>query len=88
LGELYLPKAARTLRLCILHGENPVTSRRLGSLLANDETAVLTLRTDAAVSARELSGIVDWIRSRRLLQRLAIRMIAAPPDPRPAAVSA
>jgi hypothetical protein len=64
--------------LCILQGESAITSRRLGSLLANADNASLTLRTDVAMSAQELTEVVKWIRSRRLLQMLAIKMIAPP----------
>lgn len=96
-GELYLPKAALALRVCIMHGENEMTCRRLGSLLTNDTTATLTLRSDSPVSAGEMIGVVDWIRSRRLLQTLSIKIVAPPSDAhavitaatyRPVAVSA
>lgn len=75
-GDLFLPKAPAVLRLCVLQGESAVTSRRLGSLLANAETATLSLCTDAPLSADEAIGILEWIRSRRLLQHLAVKVIA------------
>jgi hypothetical protein len=96
-GELYLPRNAQALRICILHGENAVTCRRLGALLTNDETATLTLHADGPICAGEMIGVVDWVRSRRLLQSLAIKIIAPPRDAyavkkaamfRPVAVSA
>jgi|GEM_PF-6953738 len=75
-GDLYLPKAAQALRLCILQGQSRVAAQRLGALLANGETATLTLNTDEPLTAAEATGIIEWIRTRRLLQRLAIKVIA------------
>lgn len=95
-GELYLPKAARALRVCIVR-EDPTWCRRLGSLLASPTVATLTLRSDTAVSAGEMIDIVDWVRSRRLLRSLEIRILAPASDEaalrkaalvRPVAVSA
>jgi hypothetical protein len=78
-GELFLPKNARSLRLCILKDETAVACRRIGSLLSNAQTATLTLRTDAPISLREVGTIVEWVRSRRLLGTLAIKIVAQSP---------
>lgn len=74
-GELFLPKAAKALRVCIVN-EDETWCRRLGSLLTNATVATLALRADTAVSAGELIDIVDWVRTRRLLRTLGIRVIA------------
>lgn len=76
-GELYLPKAARALRLCIVN-ENTTWCRRLGSLLTNSTTATLTLRSEETVTAGELLEIVAWVRSRRLLGSLGVRLLNPP----------
>lgn len=75
-GELYLPKGARSIRLCVLHRESAITCSRLGSLLTNSHTATLALRSDEPVSSELVLGVADWVRSRRLLQTLAIRVVA------------
>lgn len=77
-GELYLTKAARAVRLCILQGESAITARRFGSLIANGENASLTLRSDAPLSIDQFEEIVAWIRSRRLLGSLAVKVVAPP----------
>lgn len=76
-GELYLPKAARALRLCIVN-ENRTWCRRLGCLLTNASTATLTLRSETVVTTGELLEIVAWVRSRRLLGSLGVRLLAPP----------
>ena len=95
-GELFLPKAAKALRVCIVD-EDQTWCRRLGSLLTSSTVATLTLRSDGAVSAGQLIDIVDWVRSRRLLRSLGIRILAPASDAaalqkarlfRPAAISA
>lgn len=75
-GELYLPKGALTLRLCVLHRETAVTCSRLGSLLTNAHTATLALCSDEPVSSELILSIAAWVRSRRLLDALAIRVVA------------
>jgi hypothetical protein len=75
-GELYLPRDAKTLRLCILQRESAILCSRLGSLLANPHTATLTLCADGAISVDELMVVVEWVRSRRLLQSLAVKIVA------------
>lgn len=77
-GELYLPKAARAVRLCILQGESAIVSRRLGSLLANSDNASLTLRSDNPLTIDQFEDIVAWIRSRRLLESLSVKIVAPP----------
>lgn len=79
-GELYLPKRAQTLRVCIARGTNALTCRRLGSLLSNAQTATLMLHTDGPVSAGEFNAVLDWVRSRRLLAGLAIKVVASHDD--------
>jgi hypothetical protein len=76
-GELYLPKAARALRLCIVN-ENRTWCQRLGSLLTNPSTATLTLRSENAITTGELLEIVAWVRSRRLLGALGLRLLTSP----------
>lgn len=76
-GELYLPKRAQSLRVCIARGSNPLTCRRLGSLLSNAQTATLMLHTEGPVSAGEFHAVLDWVRSRRLLAGLTIKVVAS-----------
>ena len=75
-GELYLPKGALALRLCVLHRETAVTCSRLGSLLTNSHTATLALCSDEPVSSELILGVAAWVRSRRLLQALTVRVVA------------
>lgn len=75
-GELYLPKAARSLRICVVT-EDDTWCRRFGALLVNATTATLTLHSEAAPTAGELLEIGRWARSRRLLSSLAVRFLAA-----------
>lgn len=82
-GELYLPKAARAVRVCIVN-ENSLWCRRLGSLLTNATTATLTLCSETPVTALEICEIVAWVRSRRLLGSLEVRLLAAALPRRPA----
>lgn len=79
-GELYLPKKAQSVRVCIARGGNPLTCRRLGSLLSNAQTATLMLHADEPVSAGEFSAVLEWVRTRRLLAGLAIKIVASHGD--------
>lgn len=80
-GELYLPKKPQHLRLCITTKGNALTCRRLGSLLSNAQTATLTLHADGPLSSPDLQAVVQWIRSRRLLAGLTIKIVSAPTVP-------
>jgi len=80
-AELSLPKSAEALGVSIVHDERKARHRRMSALLAKIHLGTLTLYCPTPLSPGEVVGIVEWVRSRKLFQRLPVGIIAAG-DPR------
>lgn len=75
-GRLSVPRTATALGICIEHPGHEREQRKLTSLLADIGVAALTVRAEAPLSLSQMVGLVDWVRSRRLLRALPIGIIA------------
>ncbi len=75
-GSLSIPRTATALGVCIEHPGDERANRRLVRQLAQADIAALTVRARAQLSLREMVTLIDWVRSRRLLQSLPIGLIA------------
>jgi hypothetical protein len=83
-GELALPKDARQLRLCIGRECDRAAQRREARRCAKRDIAALNLESDTAMSSGDLLKVIDWVRSRRLLQPLEISLVTPSADARAA----
>ena len=79
-GELYLPKGARGLTIRVVHGESEVQRRRMAVLLAAVRVATRTIQSETPLSSGEMLYVIDWVRSRRLLQSFQIGLMAPRAD--------
>ena len=74
-GELALPARAREVRVCIGDVSNRAAKRRTARKCAEREIAALNIESTAIMTSGELLKIIDWVRSRRLLQPLPISLL-------------
>jgi hypothetical protein len=86
-GELALPAHAAELRVCIARQREKAIQRRMGGRYAKQGIAALNLQSADALTSGELLRVIDWVRSRRLLQQLPISLLL-PSDEAVAALKA
>lgn len=75
LGELALPAHASEVRVCIGDGSDRAAQRREARRCAQREIAALNLECSASMTSGDLLKVIDWVRSRRLLQPLPISLL-------------
>ena len=73
-GELALPAHAHEVRVCIGDEIDRAAQRREARRYAQHEIAALNL-PDTPMTSGELLKVIDWVRSRRLLQPLPISLL-------------
>lgn len=74
-GELALPARASEVRVCIGDGTDRAAQRREARKCAQREIAALNLECATTMSSGDLLKVIDWVRSRRLLQPLPISLL-------------
>lgn len=74
-GELALPAHAREVRVCVADIADPAAARREARKCAECDIASLNLEC-VAMTSGDLLRVIDWVRSRRLLQQLPISILA------------
>ncbi len=79
-GELSLPAHASEVRVRIGREHEGVVPRRQARRCWKREIAALNLQTAETLSSGELLRVIDWVRSRRLLQRLPISLVLPSDD--------
>lgn len=83
-GELALPAGATELRLCVGRESDRAEQRREARRCAKRDIAALNLESAATMTSGDLLKVIDWVRSRRLLQPLAISLVTPLADTRAA----
>jgi ABC-type transporter Mla MlaB component len=83
-GELSLPAGARELRLCIGRESDRVEQRREARRCAKHDVAALNLQSVEKMTSGDLLKLIDWVRSRRLLQEMSISLVTPPSEARAA----
>jgi hypothetical protein len=78
-GELALPAQASHVRVCIVNDGDKV-ERLNARRYAKRKVAVLNLHSADALSSGDLLHVIDWVRSRRLLQQLTISLVLPADD--------
>lgn len=81
-GELALPAGARELRVCIGRETDRALQRHEARACAKREIAALNLQSAMTMSSGDLLRVIDWVRSRRLLQPLPISLVLPSSDTR------
>ena len=76
-GSLSIPRTAAALGLCIEHPGDERDTKKLIGDVARAGLAVLTIRTEHALSLGDMLALIDWVRSRRLLRSLPIGIISS-----------
>jgi hypothetical protein len=79
-GELALPAHAAEVRICVAHESDKALQRRESRRCTKRAIAALDLQSDEALSSGDLLRVIDWVRSRRLLQRLPISLVLPSED--------
>lgn len=74
-GELSLPAHANEVRVCIGGSGDRAAQRREARKYAEREIALLNLVSATTMSSGDLLKVIDWVRSRRLLQPLPISLL-------------
>ncbi|HKU68523.1 MAG TPA: hypothetical protein VJP85_12165 [Candidatus Baltobacteraceae bacterium] len=75
-GELALPAHASEVRVCIGHEDDRAAQRREARKYAEREIAALNLVSGSTMTSGDILKVIDWVRSRRLLQPLPISLLA------------
>lgn len=83
-GELALPASATQLRVCIGREGDQALQRREARRCAKREIAALNLQSAMTMTSGDLLKVIDWVRSRRLLQPLPISLVLPSSDTRAA----
>lgn len=83
-GELALPAGATELRLSIGRESDRAVQRRDARRLAKRDIAALNLESGKTMTSGDLLKVIDWVRSRRLLQPLPISLVTPSADARAA----
>lgn len=73
-GELALPAHASEVRVCVGDGTDRAAQRRQARKCAARAIAALNVES-ADMTSGDLLKIIDWVRSRRLLQPLPISLV-------------
>lgn len=73
-GELALPAGAKELRVSVYGERESGAQQREARRLARREIAALSLESAATMTSGDLIRVVDWVRSRRLLQPMPISL--------------
>lgn len=81
-GELALPAHATELRVCVGRESDRVLQRREARRCAKRDIAALNLQSTMTMTSGELIKVIDWVRSRRLLQPLPISLVLPSTDTR------
>lgn len=81
-GELALPASANELRVCIGRESDRSVQRREARKCAKREIAALNLQSAMTMTSGDLLKVIDWVRSRRLLQPLPISLVLPSSDTR------
>jgi hypothetical protein len=76
-GELALPAHAGEVRVCINGEDDRPAHRRDARKYAERNIAALNLVAPTTLTSGELLKVIDWVRSRRLLQPLPISLLTA-----------
>lgn len=76
-GQLALPATATQVRVCITDGAGYMAQRREARKYAERAVAALNLECAAEMSSGDLLKVIDWVRSRRLLQPLPISLVTS-----------
>src|SRR5579872_2789967 len=79
-GELSLPAHASEVRVRIGREGDKAAHRRQTRHRSKREIAALDLQTAQTLSSGDLLRVIDWVRSRRLLQRLPISLVLPSDD--------
>lgn len=81
-GELALPASATELRVCIGRESDRTLQRREARTCAQREIAALNLQSAMTMTSGDLLKVIDWVRSRRLLQPMSISLVLPSSDTR------
>lgn len=74
-GQLALPATANQVRICITDAAGYIAQRQQARKYAERAVAALNLECAAEMSSGDLLKVIDWVRSRRLLQPLPIALV-------------
>lgn len=83
-GDLALPARASEVRVCIGRNRDRAAQRREAQECAKHEIAALNFSTPTSMTSGDLLRVIDWVRSRRLLQPLPISLMTPSADARAA----
>lgn len=76
-GQLALPATATQVRVCIADGAGYMAQRREVRKYAERAIAALNIECATDMSSGDLLKVIDWVRSRRLLQPLPISLVTS-----------
>jgi hypothetical protein len=77
-GHLALPPTATEVRVSIGGAGSTVEQRRQAHLCARAAIASLNLQSPTDMTSGDLLKVIDWVRSRRLLQPLTVSLVTPP----------
>lgn len=83
-AEIYLPSRMRGLSVCVTHSDEPAKRQRMCETLSDIGMATVLLQARDSLSSKHIIAAIDWVRTKRLLRKLPINIVATTIDERAA----